>query len=104
LLVTVYIWFARDRRMALVNLLGCFSLICFSIVFVDLIFFNTALISAIDTGQIALIGVDVAILIFSGLIGLVTWRLYQRTKIQSEPKTVGESSFSTRSVSSLPTR
>ena len=104
LLVTVYIWFARDRRMALVNLLGCFSLICFSIVFVDLIFFKTALISAIDTGQIALIGVDVAILIFSGLVGLVTWRLYQRTKMQSEPKTVGESSFSTRSVSSLPTR
>ena len=84
LLVTVYIWFARDRRMALVNLLGCFSLICL-IVFVDLIFFNTALISAIDTGQIALIGVDVAILMFSGLVGFVTWRLYQRTSLNRKP-------------------
>ena len=90
--------------MALVNLLGCFSLICFSIVSVDLIFFNKALISAIDTGQMALIGVDVAILIFSGLVGSVAWRLYQRTKIRPEPKTAVESSFATRPASSLQTR
>ena len=85
LLVTVYIWFARDRRMALVNLLGCFSLMCLSIVFVDLIFFNTALISAIDTGQISLIGVDVAILIFSGLVGLVTWRCGRKFSLNRKP-------------------
>ena len=104
LVATVYIWFARNRRMALVNLLGCFSLICVSIVSVDLVFFNEALISAIDTGQMALVGVDVAILMFSGLVGFVTWRLYQRTKIRPEPKTAVESSFSTRPASSLQTR
>ena len=104
LVATVYIWFARNRRMALVNLLGCFSLICVSIVSVDLVFFNEALISAIDTGQMALVGVDVAILIFSVLVGFVAGRLYQRTKIWPKSKTAVESSFTTRPTSSLPTR
>jgi len=104
LLATVYIWFARNRRMALVNLLGCFSLICVSLVSVDLVFFNTALISAIDTGQMAVAGVDITILIFSGLVGFVTWRLYQRTLNLPEPKTAVESSFAARPASSLPTK
>ena len=86
LFATVYIWFARNRRKALVNLLSCFSLICVSIVSVDLIFFNKALMSAIDSGQIALLGVDAAIIISAGLVGFLTWRLYQRGKIRSEPE------------------
>ncbi|MCG8415151.1 MAG: PepSY domain-containing protein, partial [Pseudomonadales bacterium] len=79
LLVTVYVWFAKDRRIALVHLLQCFASLCLLVVSVDLVLFNRALTAALSTGHIAIIGVDAAILGFAVLVAYVSWKLHRRS-------------------------
>ncbi len=89
LLSSVYIWFAKDRRIVLIRLLQATCALCLLIALVDVLFFSDALEAAIANGHGAVVAVDVTLFLAAILIGYISLRLSRKDNEPSAEDSLG---------------